>query len=174
MLSVIAAETFSRQHQSQTIAELLRAENDTKTNTIMASNGSAHSWQSLPNAMSKSVQSLKKRLDADKQWQAFVDTNAIVEPVTMGVASAGGEAILVKVESNSKTSVSTGSADKADFTRKPSPMDTGPVVLTQELCQSVKIHELTVAQLQRIQNSGKSSSMPIRKLRILRSSGCRA
>lgn len=32
------------------------------------------------------------------------------------MASAGGEAVLVHVESNSKTTVSTGSADKADFT----------------------------------------------------------
>lgn len=82
----------------------------------MASNGTAHSWTSLPNVVSKSVDTLNKTLNNDRQWQAFVDTNAIVEPVTMGVQSAGGDAILVMVEPGAKTSVSTGSADKADFT----------------------------------------------------------
>lgn len=84
MLSVIAAETFSRQHQTQSLLDLLKDKDERTTTTKMSSNGTAHSWQSLPNAMSKSVQSLKKRLDSDKQWQAFVDTNAIVEPVTIG------------------------------------------------------------------------------------------
>jgi len=66
--------------------------------------------------MSKSVDSLKKALDNDRQWQAFIDTNGIFEPITMGVQSAGGDAILVKVEPGAKTTVTTGSADKADFT----------------------------------------------------------
>lgn len=66
--------------------------------------------------MSKSVSSLQKILDQDKQWQAFIDTNAIVEPVTMGVASAGGEAILVQVNPGAKTLVSSDNASKADFT----------------------------------------------------------
>ncbi|ETN40585.1 uncharacterized protein HMPREF1541_04862 [Cyphellophora europaea CBS 101466] len=81
-----------------------------------SANGTAHTWDSLPQAMSKSVSSLQKILDNDKQWQAFIDTNAIVEPVTMGVASKGGEAILVNVDSGSRTKVSTGDASKADFT----------------------------------------------------------
>lgn len=81
-----------------------------------AANGTAHSWGQLPNAMSKSVSSLQKRLDNDPQWQAFITTNAIVEPVTMGVASAGGDAVLVSIASKGKTNVSTGSPDKADFT----------------------------------------------------------
>lgn len=34
----------------------------------------------------------------------------------MGIASAGGDAIMVRVEPNAKTSVSTGPADKSDFT----------------------------------------------------------
>lgn len=59
---------------------------------------------------------LQKMLDQDKQWKAFIDTNAIVEPVTMGVSSAGGEAILVQVDSGAKTVVSSGDASKADFT----------------------------------------------------------
>jgi hypothetical protein len=37
--------------------------------------------------MGKSVKGLQKLLDNDPQWQAFVNTNAIIEPVTMGVAS---------------------------------------------------------------------------------------
>ncbi|KAK5090806.1 hypothetical protein LTR05_000983 [Lithohypha guttulata] len=82
----------------------------------MSANGTTHSWTSLPDAMSKSVSSLNKRLDSDPQWQAFIDTNAIIEPVTMGIASAGGDAIMVRVEPNAKTSVSTGPADKSDFT----------------------------------------------------------
>ena len=79
-------------------------------------NGTAQSWDQLPNAMSQSVKTLQKSLDNDKQWQAFINTNAIVEQVTMGVASAGGDAILVTVDAGSKTKVSTGSPDKADFT----------------------------------------------------------
>ena len=78
--------------------------------------GSTQAWDELPQAMSKSVKSLQKILDNDAQWQAFIDTNAIVEPVTMGVASKGGEAVLVHVESGSRTKVSTGSTDQADFT----------------------------------------------------------
>lgn len=87
----------------------------------MSSDESTNTWVSLPNAMSKSVSSLNRTLDNDKQWQAFINTNAIVEPVTMGVQSAGGEAILVKVEPGAKTSVSTGSSDQADFTLSANP-----------------------------------------------------
>jgi putative sterol carrier protein len=79
-------------------------------------NGTAQTWDSLPQALSKSVSSLQKILDNDKQWQAFVDTKAIIEPVTIGVASKGGDAVLVNVDSGSRTKVSTGSASKADFT----------------------------------------------------------
>ena len=84
---------------------------------VNGANGATHSWSSLSSAMSKSVSSLQKTLDKDKQWQAFVDTNAIVEPVTMGVQSTGGEedAILVTVKPGAKTEVSTGSSSKADF-----------------------------------------------------------
>lgn len=79
--------------------------------------GSESSWASLPQAMSTAVASLNKQLNNDKQWQAFIDTKAIIEPVTIGVQSAGGdEAILVRVEANSKTSSSTGSPSNADFT----------------------------------------------------------
>ena len=84
---------------------------------VNGADGATHSWTSLSQAMSKSVDSLQKRLDNDKQWQAFVNTDAIVEPVTMGVQSTGGEenAILVTVKPGAKTEVSTGSASKADF-----------------------------------------------------------
>ncbi|KAK6088101.1 hydrolase protein [Seiridium cupressi] len=61
----------------------------------------------------------KSTLDKDLQWQAFIDTKAIIEPVTMGVQSLGGnDAILVKVEPSAKTSAWTGSADEADFTMR--------------------------------------------------------
>lgn len=78
-------------------------------------NGAAHSWVQLPQAMSKSVKSLQQILDRDPQWQAFIKTDAIVEPVTMGVASKGGDAILVNVDSGGRTKVSTGPVDHADF-----------------------------------------------------------
>ncbi|KAJ9603978.1 hypothetical protein H2200_011500 [Cladophialophora chaetospira] len=85
-------------------------------------NGTTHSWASLPQAMSTAVSSLNKSLNNDPQWQAFVDTKAIIEPVTMGVQSTGGEdAILVSVSPGAKTSTSTGSADKADFTLRAQP-----------------------------------------------------
>ena len=84
---------------------------------VNGSNGAEHTWTSLSKAMEKSVSSLQKTLDGDKQWQAFIDTSAIVEPVTMGVQSTGGEddAILVNVSPGAKTKVSTGSTSKADF-----------------------------------------------------------
>lgn len=78
---------------------------------------SAHNWSSLPGAMNKSVSSLKQALDNDPQWQAFINTKAIVNPVTIGVQSVGADdAILVKVEPGAKTTVDTGSSSSADFT----------------------------------------------------------
>ena len=66
--------------------------------------------------MSKSVSSLQKTLDSDKQWQAYVDTKAIIEPVTFGVKSTGSDdTILVNVAPGAKTSVSTGPSSKAEF-----------------------------------------------------------
>ncbi|KAK7894234.1 hypothetical protein LTR67_005992 [Exophiala xenobiotica] len=85
-------------------------------------NGASHSWTSLPQAMSKAVSSLDNALNKDPQWQAFVNTNAIIEPVTMGVQSVGSEeAILVQVDAGSKTSSSTGPASKADFVLRAQP-----------------------------------------------------
>jgi hypothetical protein len=82
----------------------------------MSTNGTAHGWQSLPAAMTQSISSLTKALQKDPQWQAFIDTKAIIEPVTMGVQSQGSdEAILVTVESGARTSSTTGSPSKADF-----------------------------------------------------------
>ncbi|KIV76930.1 hypothetical protein PV11_08779 [Exophiala sideris] len=82
----------------------------------MSTNGTAHSYTDLPKAMSKAVSGLSKSLNSDKQWQAFVDTNAIVEPVKMGVQSTGSdEAILVTVDAGSKTTATSGPASKADF-----------------------------------------------------------
>lgn len=88
----------------------------------MSSDGIDDSWASLPKAMSKSVSSLQQTLDSDAQWQAFIKTDAIIEPVTIGVASTGGgEAILVSVEPEGKTTASTGSPSKADFTLQAQP-----------------------------------------------------
>ena len=88
----------------------------------MSTNGTAHSYTDLPKAMSKAVSSLSKALNSDKQWQAFVDTNAIVEPVTMGVQSTGSdEAILVTVDAGAKTSATSGPASKADFVLRAQP-----------------------------------------------------
>lgn len=67
------------------------------------------------------MSSLNKTLNNDSQWQAFVGTNAILEPVTMGVASAGGDAILVEIEAGAKTTVMTVPAEKADFTLSTKP-----------------------------------------------------
>ena len=66
--------------------------------------------------MSKSVSSLQKTLDKDGQWQAFVDTNAIIEPVTFGVKSTDSDdTILVGVAPGAKTNVTTGPSSKAAF-----------------------------------------------------------
>jgi hypothetical protein len=80
-------------------------------------NGTTHSWGSLPKAMEKSVSGLNKVLNSDSWWQAFVDTKAIIEPVTFGVQSAGSDdAVLISVSPDAKTNVRTGNASKADFT----------------------------------------------------------
>lgn len=85
-------------------------------NGIQSLNGGASAWAQLPGAMAQSVSSLQKTLDNDKQWQAFVDTKGIVEPVTIGVASRGGQAILVSVAPGAQTSVSQGDISAAHFT----------------------------------------------------------
>jgi hypothetical protein len=83
--------------------------------------GTAAQWASLPKAMAKSVSDLQSRLQNDAQWQAFVDTKGIVEPVTMGILSTGtDDAILVTVGPG-KTSTSSGSSSKADFTLNAQP-----------------------------------------------------
>ncbi|KAI1613979.1 hydrolase [Exophiala viscosa] len=88
----------------------------------MSTNGTAHAYTDLPKAMSKAVSGLSKALNSDKQWQAFVDTNAIVEPVTMGVQSTGSdEAILVTVDAGAKSSATSGPASKADFVLRAQP-----------------------------------------------------
>ena len=90
--------------------------------------------------MAKAVSSLDKALNNDPQWQAFIDTNAIIEPVTMGVQSVGGdEAILVSISPGAKTSTSTGSSDKSDFVLRANPQQwekffaADPASLTEEL-----------------------------------------
>jgi hypothetical protein len=80
-------------------------------------NGATHSWTSLPQALETSVAGLNKALNADRWWQAFVDTKAIIEPITFGVQAAGSsDAVLVSVSPGAKTNVSTGPPSKADFT----------------------------------------------------------
>ncbi|OAL20656.1 hypothetical protein AYO22_08665 [Fonsecaea multimorphosa] len=89
---------------------------------VNGANGTTHSWTSLPQAMSQAVSSLNKSLDKDPQWQAFIDTKAIFETVTMGVQSLGGdEAILVTVSPGAKTTTSTGSPSEADFVLRAQP-----------------------------------------------------
>lgn len=80
-------------------------------------NGTAHSWTSLPKAMEKSVSGLNKILDSDSWWQAFINTKAIIEPLTFGVQSAGrNDAVLVSVYPGARTNVATSDPSKADFT----------------------------------------------------------
>lgn len=84
--------------------------------------GADHSWTSLPQALSKAVSTLNESLDNDPQWQAFIDTKAIIEPVTLGVQSTGGEeTILVTVNPEAKTSVTSGPADESDFVLRAQP-----------------------------------------------------
>ena len=81
------------------------------------SNGTNHSWSSLPQAMEKSVSGLNKTLNSDSWWQAFIDTKAIIEPVTFGVQSTGSNhAVLVSVSPGAKTNVTTGDSSDAAFT----------------------------------------------------------
>ena len=80
------------------------------------SNGTSHSWSSLPQAMEKSVSGLNKTLNSDSWWQAFIDTKAIIEPVTFGIQSTGSnDAVLVSVSPGAKTNVTTGDSSKAEF-----------------------------------------------------------
>jgi hypothetical protein len=80
-------------------------------------NGTTHGWSCLPKAMEKSVSGLNKAVDSDNWWQSFIDTKAIIEPVTFGVQSAGiDDAIIVNVSPGAKTNVFTGNPTKAIFT----------------------------------------------------------
>lgn len=80
------------------------------------SHNEPHAWKSLPDAVSSSFATLNNHLNHDKQWQAFIDTQAIHEPVTMGVQSTGSDqVILVTVEPGTRTVVSRGSSSQADF-----------------------------------------------------------
>lgn len=55
-------------------------------------------------------------LNQDAQWQAFINTEGIQKSVTIGVRSTGSDnTILVSVEPDSRTFVSTGPSSKADF-----------------------------------------------------------
>jgi hypothetical protein len=66
--------------------------------------------------MEKLVPSLNRTLNSDSWWQAFINTKAIIEPVTFGVQSAGSsDAVLVSVSPGAKTNVTTGNPSKADF-----------------------------------------------------------
>ncbi|KAJ0418927.1 Alpha/Beta hydrolase protein [Aspergillus carlsbadensis] len=82
----------------------------------MSTNSSAHAWRSLPEAVSPALKKLNHLLDNDPQWQAFIHTEGIHNPVTMGIHSTGSDdAIIVSVEPSSRTTVSTGRSSQADF-----------------------------------------------------------
>ncbi|KAL4941981.1 hypothetical protein BDV06DRAFT_193297 [Aspergillus oleicola] len=75
-----------------------------------------HAWVSLPDAVGTSFANLKNILNHDRQWQAFINTEAISSPVTIGLQSTGSDqVILVIIEPGSRTSVFCGSSDAADF-----------------------------------------------------------
>lgn len=62
------------------------------------------------------MSTLNERLKSDSWWQAFVDTKAMIEPVTFGVKSTeSDDAVLVMVSPGAKTEATTGNASKADF-----------------------------------------------------------
>ncbi|KAL3495781.1 Alpha/Beta hydrolase protein [Aspergillus germanicus] len=82
----------------------------------MSTNSPAYAWRSLPEAVSPALMKLNQLLDHDPQWQAFIHTEGIHNPVTMGVHSTGSDdAIIVSVEPGSRTTVSTGRPSQADF-----------------------------------------------------------
>ena len=83
---------------------------------MLSSNDSTHAWQSLPEAVSSPLERLNHMLNQDAQWQAFINTEGIQKSVTIGVRSTGSDnTILVSVEPDSRTFVSTGPSSKADF-----------------------------------------------------------
>lgn len=83
----------------------------------MSSNGTVSTWETLPKAMSSSVQGLQKLVDNDAWWQGFIKTNAIIEPVTFGIQSVeNDDAILIGVDKGGVSKVSTGPSSKAAFT----------------------------------------------------------
>ncbi|CEL08924.1 hypothetical protein ASPCAL12069 [Aspergillus calidoustus] len=82
----------------------------------MSTNSSAYAWRSLPEAVSPALKKLNQLLDNDPQWQAFIHTEGIHNPVTMGVHSTGSDdAILVSAEPGSRTTVSIGRSSQAEF-----------------------------------------------------------
>lgn len=63
-----------------------------------------------------SAQTLSQALTQDPQWHAFVDTEGVYEPVTIGVSAAGAsEGLLVTVSPGAKTSVARGPPSSAHF-----------------------------------------------------------
>ncbi|KAI1342284.1 hypothetical protein F5Y15DRAFT_413543 [Xylariaceae sp. FL0016] len=54
--------------------------------------------------MANSVASLSQTINNDPQWQAFLQTDAIVEPVNMGVTSVGAsDPIMVNINAKAET-----------------------------------------------------------------------
>ena len=76
----------------------------------------SNAWTSLPEAVSGPLATLTQSLSNDPQWKAFVNTEGIYEPVTIGLQSGtAGDAILVTVQPGGPTLVSCGPASDADF-----------------------------------------------------------
>lgn len=67
--------------------------------------------------MSTSVKGLQKLVDNDAWWQGFLQTNAIIEPVTFGIQSVEtNEAILIGLDKGGVSKVNTGPPSQAAFT----------------------------------------------------------
>ena len=85
-----------------------------KTNGNM-SESSSHAWADLPSQLEASLDKANKVAANDGQLSAFTTSNAIAEPATFGIKSAGSpNAILVTV-TNGKAEIRTGTTDKALF-----------------------------------------------------------
>jgi hypothetical protein len=78
--------------------------------------GSVHAWSDLPQQLQSALPKLNTLLSKDAQYQAFVSTPEIKDPITFGIKAAGSDNSILITVSNTKTLASAGSYTKASFT----------------------------------------------------------
>ncbi|KAL9114261.1 MAG: hypothetical protein Q9227_001683 [Pyrenula ochraceoflavens] len=81
----------------------------------------ASEWSSLPTALNSSLDGLEKAINDDPQFNGFTDTKAMTKPVTFGIQTTENDDAILITAAPGKSSVSTGSAEKALFSLMATP-----------------------------------------------------